>query len=65
MGTRGVELAMRACGHRSEKTAEAYRTRAFEYLALDRIHQDQAADILDAEWEEFFGMSGPRESLAR
>lgn len=55
MGARGVELAMRACGHRSEKTAEAYRTRAYEYLALERIHRDQAADILDEEWEEFFG----------
>jgi hypothetical protein len=55
MGARGVELAMRACGHRSEKTAEAYRTRAFERLALDRIHENLAADILDAEWKEFFG----------
>lgn len=55
MGARGVELAMRACGHRSEKTAEAYRTRAFERLALERIHQDLVADILDEEWKHFFG----------
>lgn len=55
MGARGVELAMRACGQRSEKTAEAYRTRAFEMLSLERIHEDLAADILDEEWEIFFG----------
>lgn len=57
MGSRGVELAMRACGHRSEKTAEAYRTRAFEMLSLERIHEDLTADILDEEWEFFFGRS--------
>lgn len=55
MGSRGVELAMRACGQRSEKTAEAYRTRAFEMLSLERIHEDLTADILDEEWELFFG----------
>jgi hypothetical protein len=59
MGSRGVELAMRACGQRSEKTAEAYRTRAFEMLSLERIHEDLAADILDEEWEVFFGCSDP------
>lgn len=59
MGARGVELAMRACGQRSEKTAEAYRTRAFELLSLERIHEDLAADILDEEWEVFFGQPDP------
>lgn len=58
MGSRGVELAMRACGHRSEKTAEAYRTRAFEMLSLEKIHEDLKADILDEEWEVFFGQAG-------
>jgi hypothetical protein len=55
LGSRGVELAMRACDHRSEKTAEAYRTRAFELLSLERIHDDLAADFTDQEWNEFFG----------
>lgn len=54
LGARGVELAMRACGHRSEKTAEYYRTLAYERLALERIHAEAAADISDQEWTEFF-----------
>lgn len=55
MGSRGVELAMRACDHRSEKTAEAYRTRAFDFLSLERTHDDFRANILDEEWNDFFG----------
>lgn len=55
LGARGVELAMRACDHRSEKTAEHYRTQAFELLSLERIHNDVVADILDEEWQIFFG----------
>lgn len=54
-GSRGVELAMRACGQRSERTAEAYRTRAFEMLTRERAHSDMAGAIMDAEWREFFG----------
>lgn len=55
LGARGVELAMRACDHRSEKTAEAYRTRAFEPLSLEHIHKELVADFTDQEWQEFFG----------
>ncbi|QUS37405.1 hypothetical protein [Falsirhodobacter algicola] len=55
LGSRGVELAMRACGQRSEKTAEAYRTRAFQMLAIERAHADFIGEITDAEWKEFFG----------
>lgn len=55
LGTRGIELAMAACDHRSERTAEAYRTRAFELLALEQLQNQRAAEILDAEWREFFG----------
>lgn len=55
LGSRGVELAMRACGQRSERTAEAYRTRAFEMLTRERAHSDMAGAIMDAEWREFFG----------
>jgi hypothetical protein len=54
-GSRGVELAMRACGQRSERTAEAYRTRAFEMLTRERAHSDMAGAIMDAEFQEFFG----------
>lgn len=54
LGARGVELAMRACDHRSEKTAEAYRTRAFELLSKEAIH-NSLADFTDQEWQEFFG----------
>lgn len=54
LGARGVDLAMRACDQRSEKTAEAYRTRVFEKLALEKAHADMAGTITDAEWNEFF-----------
>jgi hypothetical protein len=57
LGARGVELAMRACDHRSEKTAEAYRTSAFALLSLEKIHDDLAADFTDKEWQHFFGSS--------
>ena len=46
---------MRACGQRSERTAEAYRTRAFERLALEKIHEDPSVEILEDEWSTFFG----------
>lgn len=55
LGSRGVELAMRACGQRSEKTAEVYRTRAFQMLAIEKAHADFMCEITDAEWTEFFG----------
>lgn len=58
LGSRGVELAMRACGQRSEKTAEAYRTRAFQMLAIEKAHADMVGEITDAEWRDFF-MNGP------
>lgn len=54
LGSRGVELAMRACGQRGERTAEAYRTRAFQMLAVEKAHADMAGEISDAEWREFF-----------
>lgn len=54
-GDRGVELAMRACGHRSEKTAEHYRTRAFEMLSLEKTHQDLQSSISEVEWKQYFG----------
>lgn len=53
-GSRGVELAMKACGHRSERTAEAYRTAAFERLALEKVHDDLSCNFSDDEWREFF-----------
>lgn len=54
LGSRGVDLAMRACGQRSERTAEAYRTRAFQMLAVEKAHADMVGEITDAEWKEFF-----------
>ncbi|MCV2446903.1 hypothetical protein [Paracoccus sp. DMF] len=54
LGSRGVDLAMRACGQRGEKTAEAYRTRAFQMLAVEKAHTDMVGEITDAEWREFF-----------
>ncbi|TDE35550.1 hypothetical protein [Antarcticimicrobium sediminis] len=54
LGSRGVELAMRACGQRSEKTAEAYRTRAFQMLSINRGHTDMIGEITQEEWEAFF-----------
>ncbi|TKD17653.1 hypothetical protein FBT96_13145 [Rhodobacter capsulatus] len=58
LGTRGVELAMAACDHRSERTAEAYRTRAFEMLALEQAQNRITAGIFDAEWQAYFGDGG-------
>ncbi|MEX1662155.1 hypothetical protein AB4874_10920 [Thioclava sp. 15-R06ZXC-3] len=54
LGARGVELAMRACDHRSERTAEFYRTQAFQKLSIERIHADTRSRIFDAEWKEYF-----------
>ncbi|WP_157403990.1 hypothetical protein [Paracoccus sp. N5] len=54
LGSRGVDLALRACGQRNEKTAESYRTRAFQMLAVDKAHADMMGEITDAEWKEFF-----------
>lgn len=59
MGARGVDLAMRPCGQRSERTTEVCRTSAFEPLSLKPIREDLAADIVDEEWEVFFGQLGP------
>lgn len=58
LGTRGVELAMAACDHRSERTAEAYRTRAFDLLALEHAQNRMTAGIFDAEWQAYFGDGG-------
>ncbi|WP_417809552.1 hypothetical protein [Thioclava sp.] len=55
LGSRGVELALLACGQRSEKTAEAYRTRAFKLLTIKKAHSDAIGEITDAEWKAYFG----------
>ena len=54
-GLKGVEAALVACGHRSARSAEHYRTRAFRLLAGDHIRMTSAASISDKEWEAYFG----------
>ena len=53
-GLEGVEAALVACGHRSSRSAEHYRTRAFRLLAGDHIRMTSAASISDKEWETYF-----------
>lgn len=54
LGPRGVELALAACGHRSEEAAEFYRSRAFDLVACDFVRDSMLSQISDDEWEEFF-----------
>lgn len=54
LGPRGVELALAACGHRSEQSAEFYRSRAFDLVACDFVRDSMLSQISDEEWEEFF-----------
>tara|TARA_R100001132_G_C3251593_1_gene78586 strand:- start:267 stop:818 length:552 start_codon:yes stop_codon:yes gene_type:complete len=54
-GLKGVEAALVACGHRSARSAEHYRTRAFRLLAGDHIRMTSAESISDKEWEAYFG----------
>jgi len=54
LGPRGVELALAACGHRSEEAAEFYRSRAFDLVACDFVRDSMLSQISDEEWEEFF-----------
>lgn len=54
LGPRGVELALAACGHRSEQSAEFYRSRAFDLVACDFVRDSMLSQISNEEWEEFF-----------
>ena len=54
LGPRGVELALAACGHRSEQSAEFYRSRAFDLVACDFVRDSMLSQVSDEEWEEFF-----------
>lgn len=54
LGPRGVELALAACGHRAEQSAEFYRSRAFDLVACDFVRDSMLSQISDDEWEEFF-----------
>jgi len=54
LGQEGVELAMRACGQRSEKTAEFYRTRAYDLAMVKRVHDNMLAGITEDEWQTYF-----------
>lgn len=54
LGPRGVELALAACGHRSDESAEPYRSRAFDFMACDFVRDSLLSQISDEEWKEFF-----------
>ncbi len=54
LGQEGVELAMRACGQRSEKTAEFYRTRAYELAVMKQVHEGMLSGITEDEWAAHF-----------
>lgn len=54
LGPRGVALAMAACGHLVDKSAEPYRSRAFDLMASDFVRDSMLSQISDEEWEEFF-----------
>lgn len=54
LGPRGVELALAACGQKSEEAAEFYRSRAFDLVACDFVRDSMLSQISDDEWEEFF-----------
>lgn len=56
-GLKGVEAALVACGHRSTKSAEHYRTRAFRLLAGDHIRITSAESISDKEWQKYFDIA--------
>jgi len=58
LGSAGVEAALVACGHRSHKSAEHYRTRAFQLLAGEHIKATAADGIDEDEWERYFRMDG-------
>lgn len=53
LGQDGVELAMAACTHRSQKTAEFYRSRMYELLMVRGAHERVAAQISEAEWAQY------------
>ena len=54
LGQEGVEFAMRACGQRSEKTAEFYRTRAYELAVMKQVHANMLSGITEDEWAAHF-----------
>lgn len=54
LGPRGVALALAACTHRSEATAEYYRSLAFQMLAGDHVHHVLQKDITEEEWGQYF-----------
>lgn len=60
LGPAGVEAALVACGHRSHRSAEHYRTRAFQLLAGEHIKATAAAGIDEGEWEQYFRMDDAR-----
>lgn len=55
LGQEGVELAMRACAQRSERTAEFYRTRAFDLAIIQRVHDATLQGFSEEEWDLYFG----------
>lgn len=54
LGPRGVALALAACGHRSEKSAEYYRSRAFDNYASEFVKEGLLAGVSEDEQIQYF-----------
>ena len=54
LGPRGVELALAACGHRSEASAEFYRSQAFDSFASAYVKDSLLGGISKQEMQDFF-----------
>jgi hypothetical protein len=54
LGPRGVELALAACGHRSEASAEFYRSQAFDSFASAYVKDSLLGGISEQEMKDFF-----------
>ena len=53
LGAMGVQMAMQACGQRSERTAEFYRSEAFDFCATRRVQDTLTQLIPDEEWKRY------------
>tara|TARA_B110000908_G_scaffold71898_1_gene86746 strand:+ start:76 stop:1656 length:1581 start_codon:yes stop_codon:yes gene_type:complete len=53
-GLKGVEQALKACTHRSSKSAEDYRTKTFQILAGDHVRKTAEDSIKEHEWNSYF-----------
>lgn len=53
LGPRGVDLALASCGHRSDDSAEFYRSQAFDSFASAFVKDSLLADISEEEMREF------------